>query len=573
MRTPFNRPLTVALSAALTIGFLFLADRPAAANGKVTIVNGNDPGVGFNDPTPVAPVGGNPMTTRGAQRLFAFQYAAELWAETIDSPVEIIVLATFEPLGANVLGSAGALAAFRDFTGVGLAPGPEFTGTWYGAALADKRAGENLANLSPDIRARFSSDFNFYLGVDTNHGALNDLVTVVLHELGHGLNFQTFVTTSTGANLGTSTANPLGFTDIYARHLFDKKIGLHWSDMTADERKSSALHFGDLVWDGAVVTRDIPDVLVFGSPEVRVTAPSSIAGLYQFGTAAFGPAVGHPDISSTIVAATDAANTAGPATTDGCTAFTNAAAVVGKIALVERGTCGFAVKARNATNAGAAAVIIYNNAANATAAAPGMADDGVNGAFVTIPSVSLSRPDGLTVLGALPASADIRVDPTLRAGADALNRARLYAPTLLATGSSVSHFDTIAFRNLLMEPNINPDLTHNLSAPYDLTLELFRDIGWFADADLDGIADAADCEAHSERTATVVIDGEDTGVPNTLFTNGCTISDLVSDIAADAKNHGGFVSGVAHLTNALVKDGLISGAQKGAIQSAAAHSN
>jgi hypothetical protein len=92
------------------------------------------------------------MTTRGAQRLFAFQYAAELWAETIDSPVEIIVLATFEPLGANVLGSAGALAAFRDFTGVGLAPGPEFTGTWYGAALADKRAGENLANLSPDIR-------------------------------------------------------------------------------------------------------------------------------------------------------------------------------------------------------------------------------------------------------------------------------------------------------------------------------------------------------------------------------------------------------------------------------------
>ena len=30
-------------------------------------------------------------------------------------------------------------------------------------------------------------------------------------------------------------------------------------------------------------------------------------------------------------------------------------------ALVERGTCGFAVKARNATNAGATGVIIYNN--------------------------------------------------------------------------------------------------------------------------------------------------------------------------------------------------------------------
>jgi len=573
MRTLFSRPLTAAVSAALTIGCLFLAGSPVAANAKVTIVNGNDPGVGFNDPTPVAPVGGNPMTTRGAQRLFAFQHAAELWAQTLDSPVEIVVLATFEALGANVLGSAGATGAFRDFTGAGLAPGAEFTGTWYGAALADKRAGENLENRSPDIRARFSSDFNFYLGVDNNHGAQNDLVTVVLHELGHGLNFQTFVTTSTGANLGTDADHPLGFTDIYARHLFDARIGLHWNDMTADERRSSALHFGDLVWDGATVTSDIPDVLVFGSPEVRVTAPSSIAGLYQFGTAAFGPPVGQPDISSTIVAAVDAADGAGPSTTDGCTAFTNAAAVANKIALVERGTCGFAVKARNATNAGAAAVIIYNNAANATAAAPGMADDGINGAFVTIPSVSLSRPDGLTVLGALPVSADLRVDPTIRAGADGLNRARLYAPTLLATGSSVSHFDTVAFRNLLMEPSINPDLTHNVRAPYDLTLELFRDIGWFADADVDGIADGADCNAHSDRTETVVIDGEDTGVPNTLFASGCTISDLVSDIETSARNHGGFVSGVAHLTNSLVRAGLISGAQKGAIQSAAAHAN
>jgi len=124
-----------------------------------------------------------------------------------------------------------------------------------------------------------------------------------------------------------------------------------------------------------------------------------------------------------------------------------------------------------------------------------------------------------------------------------------------------------------MEPNINPDLTHNVSAPYDLTLELFRDIGWFADADLDGIPDAADCNANSDRTTTVVIGGEDTGVPNTLVANGCTISDLVSGIETSAKNHGGFVSGVAHLTNSLVRSGLISGAQKGAIQSAAAHAN
>ena len=69
--------------------------------------------------------------------------------------------------------------------------------------------------------------------------------------------------------------------------------------------------------------------------------------------------------------------------------------------MIERGTCGFAVKARNATNAGAAAVIIYNNAANVNAAPPGMADDGINGEFVTIPTASIRRADGLSIIGQL----------------------------------------------------------------------------------------------------------------------------------------------------------------------------
>ena len=61
------------------------------------------------------------------------------------------------------------------------------------------------------------------------------------------------------------------------------------------------------------------------------------------------------------------------------------------------------------------------------------------------------------------------------------------------------------------------------------------------------------------------------GVPNTFFSNGCTIRDLVDKCEAGAENHGAFGSCVAHLTNALKDGGFISGAQKGAIQSAAAH--
>jgi hypothetical protein len=110
---------------------------------------------------------------------------------------------------------------------------------------------------------------------------------------------------------------------------------------------------------------------------------------------------------------------------------------------------------------------------------------------VTIPAVSLTRADGLAIVGSLGGgvTAALRVDPNVRAGADPEGRARLYAPNPLVGGSSVSHYDSVASRNLLMEPAINPDLTHEVSAPDDLTLELFRDIGWFPDANLDGIAD------------------------------------------------------------------------------------
>jgi hypothetical protein len=97
-----------------------------------------------------------------------------------------------------------------------------------------------------------------------------------------------------------------------------------------------------------------------------------------------------------------------------------------------------------------------------------------------------------------------------------------------------------------------------------------RDLGWFPDADLDGVADAGDCRVRSDVRPTVIVGTENTGVPNLLFSNGCTISDLIANIHDDAKNHGQFVSGVAHLTNDLKDEGLITGAQKGAIQSAAA---
>ena len=74
--------------------------------------------------------------------------------------------------------------------------------------------------------------------------------------------------------------------------------------------------------------------------------------------------------------------------------------------------------------------------------------------------------------------ATIGVDLSKRAGADASNRPLLYNPNPFVSGSSISHWDTSAFPNQLMEPAINGDLTHEVTPPQDLSFKLLQDTGW-----------------------------------------------------------------------------------------------
>ena len=65
-----------AASASVVVLAGLMAASAADAAATIVIINGNAAGVGFNDPTPAAPVGGNTGTTLGEQRLIAFQHAA-----------------------------------------------------------------------------------------------------------------------------------------------------------------------------------------------------------------------------------------------------------------------------------------------------------------------------------------------------------------------------------------------------------------------------------------------------------------------------------------------------------------
>ena len=114
----------------------------------------------------------------------AFQYAADIWETLISSPVTIVIDAEWGALPPGVLGGAGPEDFYRDF------PNAPASGTWYPIALANSLAGSDLQPASADIGAIFSSSYsNWYFGTDGNPGGQIDFVSVVLHEIGHGLGF------------------------------------------------------------------------------------------------------------------------------------------------------------------------------------------------------------------------------------------------------------------------------------------------------------------------------------------------------------------------------------------------
>ncbi|WP_406080900.1 OmpL47-type beta-barrel domain-containing protein [Micromonospora sp. NBC_00858] len=86
------------------------------------------------------------------------------------------------------------------------------------------------------------------------------------------------------------------------------------------------------------------------------------------------------------------------------------------------------------------------------------------------------------------------------------------------------------------------------------------------------VADDTDTCPESDTRGTVIIDGDDTGVPNVDTGDGCTINDLIAE-HADYPGHAEFVRHVETVTTALVTAGTLNRRQQGAIVRAAARSD
>jgi hypothetical protein len=458
------------LSKALLSLSLSGALAAAAHAGEINIVN-LDAGTkqGLDDPTPASPVGGNPGITRGQQALTVFRFAADLWGSVLQSNVPVINTATFKPLSCDatsgVLGSSGTnyIFAFNSPAPAGAVPK-----VWYHSALADALSGtdaaigEGMAADTPDIVSQFNGKLGttgclessgWYFGLDgkTPAGQIN-LLNVVLHEMAHGLGFSGFNALSTGAQLQDQP-------DIYSTFVKNNVTGKAWTAMSDAERKNSALDDGHLAFTGSNVKAEAPLAL---TPMItlNVSTPAAITGSYDYNEASFGSKPSPSNFSGSVVRPAD------PTACNGVDA-----GVSGKIALIDRGTCAFAVKTKAAQVAGAKAVIIANNQAG------GIAPSGSD-ATITIPTIAVSQTIG-DMFKANLAGLVVSLAPDAQrrlSGGDAEGNVLLYAPTVLAQGSSFSHYDTRLKPDAIMEYAITPDLVGQVDL--DLTPALLKDEGW-----------------------------------------------------------------------------------------------
>jgi len=184
----------------------------------------------------------------------AFQAAADIWQTQVSSPINIVIDAHWVDFGNPLLlGEAGANCAFHDFSG---APRP---GTWFVSSLAERLAGTFLSQSCAsqhEIAASFNSTANWYLGTDgVPTAGTVDFVSVVLHELGHGLGF--IGTGNVAGGLGTVRESGLPFiydanvVDSAGTSILDGTVYPNGSTMMASLLQGSGVSGSGLFWGGA----------------------------------------------------------------------------------------------------------------------------------------------------------------------------------------------------------------------------------------------------------------------------------------------------------------------------------
>jgi subtilisin family serine protease len=178
---------------------------------------------------------------------------------------------------------------------------------------------------------------------------------------------------------------------------------------------------------------------------IEILTPADLAGALSSREASFTPQLGaRGAIEERVIVADDGQNQSGNglpgSRRDACEPLINGAELSGRIALIERGGCNFQVKIAHAEQAGAIAVIVYNNIGSP------IVMNGERGS-VNIPAVMIGTGDGQRLVN--------------RLAAETVVRARLEKGTLLERNDSGNRLGDFSSRGpALGDPDfMKPDLT------------------------------------------------------------------------------------------------------------------
>ena len=444
--------------APLCVLALALAPTTVAAYAtfEIDVIDGD--GEGFNDPTPVDPVGGNDATTVGAQRLAVLEHAASLWGALLDSEVPIVIEASFDELGCTEQGGVAAVGGTTFLLNGIDGDGGDPT-LAYGSALADRLMGEDQIANQPDVAVTFNVSlgsvdcptWGWYYGLDGDPGSFTDMVEIALHELGHGLGVQNFVDTETGMQALTGP-------DAFSSNVLDLDQSLHWTEMDDAGRVISAQNVRRVVWDGPHLTAAAAGYLEPGAPTLATTPDLGLSGFV--GDAGYGARPLAMSVSAPLQAGSPA---------NGCTPVTG---VAGSVVLMRPECRGSSVL--EDLEQGGALGALYVVAGPALL--PANSAEERMPVSSNIPMLTITDADAQlleTALGGGAVTVSISATADQLVGADDQGRVYLYA-TQPITGSTLAHFDTLARPNLLMEPVEPPTPLHDA----DITPALLRDIGW-----------------------------------------------------------------------------------------------
>ncbi|WP_175620948.1 T9SS-dependent M36 family metallopeptidase [Chryseobacterium schmidteae] len=261
-------------------------------------------------------------------------------------------------------------------------------------AYDDKDANENTFGTSPDGGA--TRNFNF--PYDANTKAINNLsasttnlfyISNKVHDIFYKFGFTESARNFQNKNFGNGG---LDDDDVFAQ---SQDGGGYNNANFASYPDNYNPVMQMYLWIGS------NKVLFYNAPTDAV--PRNVLG----GRAQFGPSLNDVGITGDVKLSS---------VIDGCTAIP-AGEMAGKIGLIERGgasTCTFSSKVKNAQDAGATGVIIYNNAANGST----LGNMGGTDATVTIPSILITNSEGEYIKTKLAANIPVNVDLRLDAKYD-----------------------------------------------------------------------------------------------------------------------------------------------------------